>query len=163
MKDRDRISNLEELMADLLIRMDRLEDGQSRLELGQAKLEAGQAKLESGQAKLEAGQAKLESGQAMLERGHGQTISRLDKMEGILGKLIENQMELSDKQGSFQDALLDLIKVVRKNSIDIEMIKDTMVTKETLAQCIEAMMSRFDKIDLRFERIEQDIEVLKLK
>jgi peptidoglycan hydrolase CwlO-like protein len=163
MKDRDRISNLEELIADILLRLDRLEDGQGRLEEGQMRLEDGQARLENGQAKLEKGQAKLEYGQAGLENAHGQTISRLDRMDGILGKLIENQMELSDRQGDFQEALLDLVKVVRKNSTDIEIIKDTMVTKETMAHFMEAMMNRFDRVDARFERVEQDIEILKLR
>ncbi|KQS31447.1 hypothetical protein [Dyadobacter sp. Leaf189] len=156
MKDRDRISNLEELIADMLLRLDRLEDGQVRLENGQARLEIGQARLENGQE-------RLENGQEQLEDGYKHTSSKLDRMEGLMGKLIENQMELSDRQGGFQEALLDIIKVIRKNSTDIEVIKDTMVTKDTLAHFMEAMMNRFDRFDARFEGIEQDIDILKLR
>jgi exonuclease VII small subunit len=133
MKEKERISNLEELMAEVLMRLDKLETGQSRLEVGQAKLQIGQAKLENGQAKLEIGQAKLEIGQSGLENG----------------------------QITLQTAMLDLVKVVRKTSIDIEYLKENMATKDGLNNLFEAMMSRFDKSDRRMDEMQADIDDLK--
>ncbi|MCM8710494.1 hypothetical protein M2651_05575 [Clostridium sp. SYSU_GA19001] len=54
---------MEQILKQILEKLNSMETDIKELKAGQAKLEKGQAKLEAGQAKLEAGQAKLEKGQ----------------------------------------------------------------------------------------------------
>ncbi|WP_026628483.1 hypothetical protein [Dyadobacter alkalitolerans] len=100
MKDRERINILEELMAENLIRLDRLDNGQDELKRGQILL---------------------------------------------------------------QESMLDLTKVVRKNSTDIEYLKENMSTKQGLANLFEVMMDRFDRTDKQFAEMRQDIGMLKAR
>jgi septal ring factor EnvC (AmiA/AmiB activator) len=149
MKDKERISNLEELMAEVLMRLDRLESGQAGLLFGQKNLEAGQQKLEAGQQKLEAGQQKLEA--------------KVTGLELNLRALAENQIKLNDRQSDLQESMINLVQVVRKNSVDIEIIRETMATKEGLNNLFEAMMNRFDKSDARMDAMQAEINELKMK
>jgi len=128
MKDRERIGNLEELMAENLMRLDRLEHGQVELKVGQLRLEGSQEQLQ------------------------------------------ENQILLQHGQNVLQECMLDLTKVVRKNSTDIEVLKtdvaylkENMSTKQGLNNLLEAMMNRFDRSDKEMALMRQDIDILKAR
>ena len=128
MKDRERIGNLEELMAENLMRLDRLEHGQVELKVGQLRLEGSQEQLQ------------------------------------------ENQILLQHGQNVLQECMLDLTKVVRKNSTDIEVLKtdvaylkENMSTKQGLNNLFEAMMNRFDRSDKEMALMRQDIDILKAR
>jgi hypothetical protein len=135
MKDKERISNLEELMAEVLMRLDRLESGQGTLLFGQKNLEVGQQNLEA----------------------------KVTGLESNMRALAENQIKLNDRQSDLQESMMNLVQVVRKNTVDIEIIKETMATKEGLNNLFEAMMNRFDKSDARMDAMQVEINELKMK
>jgi peptidoglycan hydrolase CwlO-like protein len=129
-------------MAEVLMRLDRLESGQTGLLLGQNNLEVGQQKLQAGQQKLEA---------------------KVTKLDISMRELAENQIKLNDRQSNLQESMINLVQIVRKNSVDIEVIKSTMATKEGLNNMFEAMMNRFDKSDARMDVMQAEIKELKMK
>ncbi|TDE16733.1 hypothetical protein [Dyadobacter psychrotolerans] len=133
MKEKGRISNLEEVVTEVLIRLDRLEHGQKELISGQSELMEGQARQEK----------------------------RMDTLEIQMLELARNQIQLSDRQSDLQNSMIDLIQIVKQNSLDIEDIKSTMSTKEGLNNLFEAMMNRFDKADIRMDSMQEEINQLK--
>jgi uncharacterized phage infection (PIP) family protein YhgE len=59
---------MEDILKQILEKLESLEQGQQEIRADIADLKAGQAKLEAGQAKLEAGQRKLEQGQREIRK-----------------------------------------------------------------------------------------------
>jgi chromosome segregation ATPase len=147
MKEKERISNLEELMAESLMRLDRLDDGQQRLE----------GRLGSLEGKIGSLEGKIGS----LEGKIGSLDGRMGSLEDNMLRLSENQFQLNDRQSTLQESMIVLTQVVRKNSTDIEEIKDNMSTKEGLNNLFEAMMNGFDRVDKRFDFMQGEIDILK--
>ena len=109
-----------EILQQILNKLDNLVQGQSKLEQGQSKLEQGQSKLEQGQSKLEQGQLKLEQEVQSLkeitlrmEHDHGEKLQAL--FDGYAGNY--------EKIEQYEPRIAKLEAIVERLSIELRFLK----------------------------------------
>ncbi|MEN6327051.1 MAG: hypothetical protein ABFD18_12710 [Syntrophomonas sp.] len=113
---------MQELLQQIISKLDSLEKGQSSLEQGQKALEQGQKNLEQGQKALEQGQKNLEQGQEAIEKRLTSVEQGQKKLEirmeneafGPIRILSENVMSLNERQAATDKNIKVLV-----NAIDI--------------------------------------------
>ncbi|KJS02633.1 MAG: hypothetical protein VR68_02615 [Peptococcaceae bacterium BRH_c4a] len=107
---------MEEVLNEILAKLNSLEQGQKELRHGQQALEAGQKELTQGQQALEAGQLELTQGQDRLE-------NKVDKLEiRMESEVIEKIRTLFDGYSHRGDQIERLQKHIdqRFDSIEID-------------------------------------------
>ena len=130
------MKNDENILKQILAKLDSLEKGQANLEKGQASLEKGQANLEKGQANLEKGQAITnarldEHYQILRALEHASTVHKADidnlthQVAGLSGEI----KAVQKIQADHTEALDRIENKVAGHDVKIEVLDRTKADK----------------------------------
>lgn len=132
MKDSERISNLEEMLAEILMRLDRVDAELARLRKGQSQTIGGMESINGGMASM---------------------TGRMDSMEDNMRELARYMFEFNDRQTMVEETMRDISTTNR-------IILEKMATKDDLIKLFDFMADRFNKADTRFDEIDKRLENL---
>jgi len=141
MKDSERISNLEEMLAEILMRLDRVDAELARLRKGQSQTIGGMESINGGMASM---------------------TGRMDSMEDNMRELARYMFELNDRQTMVEETMRD-ISTTNRIILEKMATKDdleAMATKDDLIKLFDFMADRFNKADTRFDEIDKRLENL---
>jgi len=142
MKERERISNLEELMAESLMRLDRLEVGQGDLKYGQSVLLECMTDLTKVVRKNSVDIEVLKSDVNILKSDVNILKSDVKTLKGDVANL----------QGS--------VEVLQE---DVTYMKENMVTKPMFTNAFETIVNGFNRMESKMDGMRQDIDILKAR
>jgi hypothetical protein len=126
MKERERISNLEELMAESSMRLDRLEMGQEELKAGQMRLEGNMVELAKNQVHLSDGLSVLHSSQTVLQQSMLVLTKVVRKNSEDISYLIRTSVT-KDDLGRLSDSMMN--RFDRNDQAMAEMRQDIAILK----------------------------------
>jgi len=161
MKDSERISNLEEMTAEILMRLDRIDTELVRLQKGQSQAIGNMDSI----------------------------MGRMDSMEEIMRELATSMFKLNDRQTMVEETMRDIYLTNRlifermatkddleamatKDDLDAMATKDdlkamatkddleAMATRDDLIKLFDYMADRFNKSDARFDEIDKRLDHL---
>lgn len=149
MKERERISILEELMSENLIRLDRLESGQFDLKHGQNVLIRSVNDLNN----------------LVWRNSNDIEVLKSD------GTIMKGDIEVLKNDGTIMKGDIAVLKEdVAVLKEDVAYLKENMATKQMFNTLLEAMTNGFDRTDRQFSKmhdemvlLRQDVNVLKAR
>lgn len=164
---------MEELLKQIIARLDRMEQGQQRLEERQDALAEGQLKLEQGQQVLLQGQSRLEERQETLAKGQQKLEQRQQVLESGQLKLEEGQQALQENIGNITGQLNENTALIHAMIHNLEMANakiDGLVVNTVSKEVLENLANKEDikRLDTKFEIINsklfnQEVEIHQLK
>ncbi|MCF2486823.1 hypothetical protein [Dyadobacter sp. CY347] len=170
MKERERISILEELMSENLIRLDRLESGQFDLKHGQNVLIRSVNDLNNLVWRNSNDIEVLKSDGTIMKGDIAVLKEDVAVLKGDVAVLKEDVAVLKEGVAVLKEdvaVLKDDVTVVKE---DVAYLKENMATKQMFASLLEAMVNGFDRTDKQFARmhdemvlLRQDVNVLKAR
>lgn len=151
MKDSERISNLEEMLAEILMRLDRVDAELVRLRKGQSQAIGG---MDSMTSRIDSMTGRMDS-----------MTGRMDSMEETMRELAKYMFELNDRQTMVEHTMRDISTTNRimLEKMDRMATKDdleAMATKDDLVKLFDFVVDRFNTTDTRLDGIDKRLENL---